>query len=60
MTIAPPITGFVSNFVSWRYAFLIIVPLLVFLLFLILYIKVDNWVVEKNPIDFPVHSCIFL
>ena len=52
MTIAPSVTGFVSNFVSWRYAFLIIVPLLVFLFFLIRYIKVDNWVVEKNPIDF--------
>ena len=52
MTIAPSITGFVSNFVSWRYAFLIIIPLLVFLLILIHYIKDDNWVTERNPIDF--------
>ena len=35
MTIAPSIAGFISYYLSWRGAFVFIVPLLIFQLFLI-------------------------
>lgn len=53
MAIAPSITGFVTNFVSWRYGFLILVPLLGVLLIFTHYINDDGWASVKYPIDFP-------
>lgn len=50
MTIAPSIAGFISYYTSWRVAFLIVVPLLIFQLFLAHYIT-DEWTTEKRPID---------
>ncbi|WP_295723156.1 MFS transporter [uncultured Methanobrevibacter sp.] len=49
-TIAPSIAGFISYYLSWRYAFLIIVPILVFELFLIYLIK-DEWSTDKKALD---------
>ena len=48
--IAPSIAGFISYYLSWRYAFLIIVPILVFELILIYLIK-DEWSTDKKALD---------
>ena len=50
MTIAPSVAGIISHYLSWRFAFFMIVPLLVFQLFLAHYLK-DEWTTEKKPID---------
>ena len=50
MTIAPSIAGFISYYLSWRFAFLFVVPLLAFQLVLVHYIY-DEWKTEKRPID---------
>ncbi len=50
MTIAPSIVGFISYYLSWRGAFVFIVPLLIFQLFLIHRIE-GEWTAEKRPID---------
>ncbi len=49
-TIAPSIAGFISYYLSWRSAFLIIVPVLIFELILIYLIK-DEWVSDKKSLD---------
>ncbi|AMD18091.1 hypothetical protein TL18_08715 [Methanobrevibacter sp. YE315] len=50
MTIAPSLAGIVSYYLSWRFAFLMIVPLLVLQLFLAHYLT-DEWTTEKKPVD---------
>ena len=50
MTVAPSLAGVVSHFLSWRFAFLMIIPLLAFQLFLAHYLA-DEWTTEKRPID---------
>lgn len=50
MTIAPSIAGFISYYFSWRGAFIFVVPLLIFQLFLIQRIE-GEWTAEKRPID---------
>lgn len=50
MTVAPTIAGIVSHYLSWRFAFLMIVPLLVFQLFLAHCLK-NEWTTEKRPVD---------
>ncbi len=47
MTIAPSIAGFISYYLSWRGAFVFIVPLLIFQLFLIHRIE-GEWMRKKG------------
>lgn len=47
MTIAPSIAGFISYYLSWRGAFLFVVPILIFQLFLIHRIE-GEWTAEKG------------
>lgn len=50
MTLAPTIGGIISNYLSWRFAFIIIVPVLLVQLVIAHYIT-DEWVGDKKPID---------
>lgn len=50
MTVAPSVAGLVSYYLSWRFAFLMIVPLLVLQLVLAHYIT-EEWATEKKPVD---------
>jgi MFS family permease len=50
MTIAPSLAGIISNYLSWRFAFFMIVPLLAFQLFLAHYLT-DEWTTEKKQVD---------
>ncbi|WP_295722812.1 MFS transporter [uncultured Methanobrevibacter sp.] len=51
MTIAPSVTGFVAYYFSWRMTFLLMIPVLIFDLFLMNYIK-EEWSVENKSIDY--------
>lgn len=50
MTVAPSLAGIVSHYLSWRFAFLMIVPLLVVQLGLA-YFLTEEWTTEKKPVD---------
>lgn len=50
LTISPTLTGFVSYFLSWRFAFFLIVPILALQLIIIYFIK-DEWKTDRKPID---------
>ena len=51
MTLAPTISGIITYYFSWRYAFLFMIPLLIIQLVIAHYIK-SEWVVDKKPIDY--------
>ena len=50
MLIAPSFMGFSIYFANWRFAFLIIIPIFLLVLFLLSKIKTE-WVTEKTEID---------
>lgn len=64
MLLAPSFMGFVVYFTEWRYAFLIFIPIILILLFLLSNVK-KEWTGEKKPIDikgtliYIVTMCLF-
>lgn len=50
MLIAPSFMGLMLSVANWRFAFLILIPILMLILFLLSKIKTE-WVSEKAPID---------
>ena len=50
MLIAPPLMGFMIHLANWRLAFLILIPILIAIIFLL--IKLDkDWIIEKDQIN---------
>lgn len=50
MLLAPSFMGFIIYFADWRYAFLIFIPIVLILLYLLNKVK-KEWSTEKKPID---------
>ncbi len=58
MLIAPAFMGFMILFLNWRIAFLVLIPILIFLLISLPMIK-KEWVIEKDDINY-VGSLVYI